>query len=194
MVSVGLCLGPGVIFWETRALQTCHVGVQAGFAPVKPVAPPVVAPRRVPILPVALAGALAYRPRWIAQRERFFLGPFQGVLQSSSALIQLAGISSAARCAARSGSWRLTGLAVAKGILCWDSGSHRGWTVPFWALLLSRRAARVQMLVWAGAKPCPGGSVPITSVPRLSPAVPLVQLASQNPWLEVSQGCFTCES
>lgn len=188
MASVGPCLGLGVIFWETRALQPCHVRAQAGFAPVKPAAPPVVAPHRAPILPVALAGALAYRPCWIARRERFFLGPFQGVLQSFPVLIQLAGISSAARCAARSRSWREMGLAVARGILCWDSGSHRGWTVPFWALLLSCRAARVHMWVWVGAKPCPGCNVPITSVPRPSPAAPLVQLAPQNPWLGVSEG------
>lgn len=122
---------------------------------MKPAAPPVVAPGRAPILPVALAGALTYRPRWITQRERFFLGPFQGVLQSLSALIQLAGISSAARCAAPSGSWRATGLPVAKGILCWDSGSHRGWTVPFWALLLSRRAARVHTVGVSGGQALP---------------------------------------
>lgn len=69
--------------------------------------------------------------------------------------------------------------------MCWDSGSHRSWTVPFWALLLSRRAARVQMWVWVVSKPCPGCRVPVTSVPRLSPAAPLVQLAPQNPWLGV---------
>lgn len=39
---------------------------------MKPAAPPVVAPRRAPILPVALARALAYRPRWIAETEIFF--------------------------------------------------------------------------------------------------------------------------
>lgn len=137
--------------------------------------------------PAGGSGRGSLLPAPLDRTERFFLGPFQGVLQSLSALIQLAGISSAARCAAQSGSWRAMGLPVAKGILCWDSGSHRGWTDPFWALLLSRRAARVQMWVWVGAKPCPGCSVPITSVPKLSPALcPLVHLAPQNPWLGVS--------
>lgn len=45
---------------------------------MKPAAPPVVAPRRAPILPVALARALAYRPRWIAETEIFFWVHFRG--------------------------------------------------------------------------------------------------------------------
>lgn len=61
---------------------------------------------------------------------------------------------------------------------------------PFWALLLPRRAARVQMWVWVVAKPCPGCRVPITSVPRLSPAAPL---CSWHPKI-LGSGCCTCQS
>lgn len=176
-------------FWETRALQPCHVRVQAGSAPVKPAAPPVVAPCRAPILPVALAGAVAHRPRWIAQRERFFLGPFQGVLQSLSALIQLAGISSTARCAA-------LGAAL---------GARRGWQWPgeFCAGIQEATGAGQPHFGHccspAGLPGCRRGCGPspilaaVSSSPP-SPAVPLVQLAPQNLSLRVSQGCCTCQS
>lgn len=120
----------------------------------------------------------------------FFWVHFRGFCNPSPALIQLGGISSAARCAARSLSWRAPGLAAARGTFALGFGKPRGlgdWKGTFWVLPNSRRAAWVQTWVSGGERPSPTGcrALPWPQHPHTPPCrgrAPLPTLCCSGPF------------
>lgn len=171
LISMGPCLGqgcfsggqrpPGLLLLGCRILlvpgQAGPMLRAAGLALVKLMAPPIVAPGRSPHpaggfwLGLSITG-----PAGSHSKRDFFWVHSRGFCNPSPALIQLTRISSAARCAAWSHSWRMPGLAVNRGTFALGLRTPRGlrgWKGTFWALLSSRRASRVQPWVCGGSEP-----------------------------------------
>lgn len=206
--------------WRPETAGVAAVGVQAGrclrraglgaagLAPVKPAAPPVVVPRRAtPVLPVA-SGWGSWLSALLNRTARgiFFWVCFRGFCNPSPALIQLGGISRAARCAARSRSWRAPGLAEARGTFVLGLRKPRGVEGHISGateLLQSRPGADVGVGVGSDPHRAPSLALatasPYPSMPRTSPAAqpglfPASPGQHRKTWLGASRLRCTCQS
>jgi len=219
---VGLCPAQGTLLWRLKTSEHAAVGVQAcagqggpargaaGRAPVKPAAPPVVAPCRAPHPASGFwPGLLVTGPAGSRSERGFFWVHFRGFCNPSPALIQLRRISSAAQCAAPSRSWCVPGLAVAKGTFVLGFGKPQGLGGREGPVLGTAELPR-SCLGADGGDPTRGGDPsPVVATASLFPSVPRPNPAAppccsspfpaspgrcQKPWLGASRLCHTCQS